>query len=398
MWKHFKETYLIKFWNPFYSILFLAVLSTYFFGITGKHWAVTGEFTRWGGGILELFGVDVKNWEYFHIIGFKGHWWERVDGIMLMMMFVGAFIATLFASRFHLTMPANKIRMIQALIGGIISGFGARLGMGCNLASFFTGIPQFSLHAWFFTFMSIIGIYTGIKIIQMPFLQSRAKLVKGAYKGQPQKNKDTFIWGVLLLIISLGTIVWLMQSDSFGEKKSVLGIAGLFGLAFGFVIAKGQVCFTSAFRDLFLLGRGMVAKAIVLGMFISTLGIFAFIMLGVHPKVTWVGLNVIIGGFLFGLGITLAGGCECGWLYRATRGQMQYIIVGVGNLIGSVILAYTWKFYDKALATSFPKINLLESFGNYGGLLINYTLLMVLLLIILLIEKRVQAKIRQGVF
>lgn len=398
MWKYFKETYLVKFWSPFFSILLLALLSTYFFGITGKHWAVTGEFTRWGGGILELFGIDVKSWVYFDVIGFKGHWWQRIDGVMLVAMFVGALIATLFASRFNFTLPTSKTRMIQVFIGGIISGFGARLGMGCNLASFFTGIPQFSLHAWFFTFMSILGIYVGTKVIQMPFLQSKAKLVKGAYISKPKEHKDTFIWGVVLLIVSLGVIVWLMQSDSFVGKKSVLGIASLFGLAFGFVIARGQVCFTSAFRDLFLLGRGMVAKAIVLGMFISTLGVFAFIMLGVHPKITWVGLNVIIGGFLFGFGITLAGGCECGWLYRAMRGQMQYVIVGIGNLVGSVLLAYTWKWYDKALATSFPKINLLESFGNYGGLLVNYALLMVLLLVVLLIEKRVQNKIKEGVF
>ena len=33
-------------------------------------------------------------------------------------------------------LPLNNIRIYQALIGGIIAGFGARLGMGCNLASF----------------------------------------------------------------------------------------------------------------------------------------------------------------------------------------------------------------------------------------------------------------------
>ncbi len=398
MWKNFKENYLIGYWNPLYSILFLALLSAYFFGITGTNWAITGEFTRWGGGILELFGANVRDWAYFNVIGFRGNWWERVGGVTLVAMFVGALIATLFASRFKLTMPVSKGRMIQAFIGGIISGFGARLGMGCNLASFFTGIPQFSLHAWLFTLMSILGIYLGIKIIQMPFLQSKAKLIKGAYPKKSQKHRDTFIWGVLLLLLSLGTIIWLMQSDQLGVKKSTLGIASLFGLLFGFVIAKGQICFTSAFRDLFLLGRGVVAKAIVLGMLISTFGVFAFIVLGVHPKITWVGFNILIGGFLFGLGITLAGGCECGWLYRSMRGQIQYMIVGVGNLVGAVLVAYTWDSYAKTLATSFPKINLLQVFGNYGGLLFNYALLMALLLLIFFIEKRVQAKIKQRVF
>lgn len=398
MWRHFKESYLLKLWNPFYAILLLALLSTYYFGITGKHWAVTGEFTRWGGGILEFFGVEVRSWEYFGVIGYKGSWWERVDGVMLVGMFVGALIATLLASRFNLTMPASKMRMTQALIGGIIAGFGARLGMGCNLASFFTGIPQFSFHAWVFTFMSILGIYVGTKVIQMPFLQSKATLQKGAFVSKPKEKRDTFVWGVALLVVSLGVVVWLMQGDSYGAKKSVLGIASLFGLAFGFIIARGQICFTSAFRDLFLLGRGMVAKAIVLGMFISTLGIFAFIILGLPPKITWVGLNVVFGGFLFGFGIVLAGGCECGWLYRAMRGQVQYAIVGVGNLIGSVLLAYSWDWYDEVLATSFPKINLLESFGNYGGLFVNYALLMVLLVVVFVIEKKEQERVKKGAF
>jgi len=53
------------------------------------------------------------------------------------------------ANNVKLRLPQRPIRVLQALVGGIIAGFGARLAMGCNLAAFFTGIPQFSLHAWF---------------------------------------------------------------------------------------------------------------------------------------------------------------------------------------------------------------------------------------------------------
>lgn len=395
MWKEFRQKYLIKFWNPFYSILFIGLLSAYYFGITGSAWAVTGEFTRWGGEILGLFGVDVRQWEYFQIIGLKGDVLTRKDGVMIIGMFLGALIASLFANNFKIRLPQNKTRVMQALIGGAIAGFGARLGMGCNLASFFTGIPQFSLHAWFFTIMSVVGVYVGTKVIKMPFLQSHAPLKKGAFSLQKKKDhsKLFLILGIIVSIFSIIFIVTLMQQDSFKPKLSVLGIATLFGLIFGFVIARAQICFTSAFRDLFLTGRGIIAKAIVLGMFISTIGVFAFIMLGVPPKIVWVGPNVVIGGFLFGFGIVVAGGCECGWMYRAMEGQMHYVLVGIGNLIGSVLLAYTWPLYSQTLAKSFPKINLLESFGNYGGLLINYILLILFLALIFIIEKRVKNQI-----
>lgn len=395
----FRRDYLVKFWNPLYSVLFIALLSAYYFGLTGSAWAVTGEFTRWAGEILALFGVQTKEWDYFKIIGLEGNIFTRKDGVMIIGMFLGALIATLWANGFKLRFPKSKTRILQALIGGIIAGFGARLGMGCNLASFFTGIPQFSLHAWFFTLMSVVGVWVGTKALMLPMLRSRATLQSGACAMTPRKDRSrfSFILGCVVCVLAFVWIVGLMGQDSYTPKVSKLGIATLLGLLFGFVIARAQICFTSAFRDLFLTGRALMAKAIVLGMFLSTLGVFGFIMLGVPPKIVWVGANVLIGGFLFGFGIVIAGGCECGWMYRAMEGQMHYVIVGIGNLIGSALLAYTWPLYSKALATSYPKINLLESFGNYGGLLANYILLGLFLGLIILIERKVRKNTLKGI-
>ena len=380
------------FFNPFYSILFIAVLSAYYFGITGSAWAVTGEFTRWGGEILGLFGIDTSSWEYFQIIGLKGSIFTRKDGIMIIGMFLGALIATLLSARFKLRIPSFKI-ILQALIGGIIAGFGARLGMGCNLASFFTGIPQFSLHAWIFTLLSIVGVYFGILVIQRQNLGIDMK--KGSFSPPKKHNLKpiSYALGILVLIFSVILSIYLMQSDSLIAPKSLLGIALFFGLVFGFVISRAQICFTSAFRDLFLTGRSITARAIVIGMMISTIGVFGFILLGVEPKIVWAGPNVAIGGLLFGFGIVIAGGCECGWMYRAMEGQIQYIIVGIGNIIGSVILALSWDSFSQPLAKAWPKINLLESFGAYGGLFINLGLLALFLGLIAWLEIRAKKKI-----
>ena len=49
-------------------------------------------------------------------------------------MFAGCIAAAFWGNNVKFRLPLNNIRIYQALIGGIIAGFGARLGMGCNLA------------------------------------------------------------------------------------------------------------------------------------------------------------------------------------------------------------------------------------------------------------------------
>lgn len=382
----------IKFYSPMPAIVALGILSAYYFGLTGTYWAVTGEFTRWGGHILQFLGVDTQSLGYFKIIGLSGTPLDRIDGVMIIGMFFGAFIAASFANNIKLRMPQSNIRIIQALLGGIIAGFGARIGMGCNLASFFTGIPQFSLHAWFFTIATIIGVYFGTKVVLLPIFRSNVTLQKVDSKKNLTKSSATLniFFGILACVFIVGFILYLIFYTQIpeGKKISILAIATIFGVAFGFIISRAQICFTSAFRDLFITGRGYMARAVIVGMIVSTIGVFSYIMLGIPPKIMWAAPSAIIGGLLFGFGIVIAGGCECGWMYRAVEGQMHYVIVGIGNIIGSTLVALTWDFYAPTLATNFPKINLLESFGNYGGLLANYVLLLLFLAFVLFLENK----------
>jgi len=385
---------LSRFWSPIPAVIALGVLSAYYFGITGIFWAVTGEFTRWGGHFLQMFNVDLSTWSYFQIMNMSGNIFTRVDGVMIIGMFAGCIAAAFWGNNVKFRLPVNRIRVAQALLGGIIAGFGARLGMGCNLASFFTGIPQFSFHAWVFTAFMIIGVYFGVKVALHPLLQSKIKMqqVSSAkpLEHNQEKVKNFFTLGTLVFIATILCSLYLI----FIANSPKLGIAMLFGSSFGIIIAKAQVCFTSAFRDIFTTGRSELAKAIVIGMVVATLGVFAFITLGQKAWILWAGPNIVIGGFLFGFGIVLAGGCECGWMYRAVEGQVHFWIVGVGNIIGATLLAFVWDDIGQALATSWPRINLLESFGNYGGLIVNYGLLLLFFVLILALEKRYLKKSR----
>jgi len=386
IWQQFKQDYLIKFWNPTAAVIAAGILSAYYFGLTGTYWAVTGEFTRWGGEILQSLGVNTEEWGYYKIISLEGTIFSRIDGLMILGMFAGCIAAALWANNIGIRMPQNRVRIVQALVGGALAGFGARLAMGCNLASLFTGIPQFSLHAWFFTITTAIGSYAGVKFTLLPMFRPPLKLKKGAgqvKQSDPNQAKRRFRIGMVIFFAWAIASIYVMQAVSIK-----LGFAMLCGLGFGLLIERAQICFTSAFRDLWATGRAYMGKAIIYGMLIGTLCVFSYIQLGMNPEIMWAGPNAVIGGLLFGFGIVLAGGCETGWMYRAMEGQVHFMWVGVGNVVGSTLLAYWWDDLAPVLALDYEKINLLKSFGPISGLLINYGLMIVCLVFIVWWEKR----------
>ncbi|WP_437888723.1 selenium metabolism membrane protein YedE/FdhT [Phytobacter sp. V91] len=380
-WQHFKQVFLIKFWSPIPAVIAAGILSTYYFGITGTFWAVTGEFTRWGGQLLQLAGVHTEEWGYFKLIHLEGTPLTRIDGMMIIGMFGGCFAAALWANNVKLRFPHSRKRIAQAIAGGIIAGFGARLAMGCNLAAFFTGIPQFSLHAWFFAIATAIGSWFGARFTLLPFFRIPVKLQKVSAASPLTQNADLarrrFRLGMLIFVGMLG---WALLT---AMNQPKLGLAMLFGVGFGLLIERAQICFTSAFRDMWITGRTVMAKAIIFGMAVSAIGIFSYVQLGVEAKIMWAGPNAVLGGLLFGFGIVLAGGCETGWMYRAVEGQVHFWWVGLGNVIGSTLLAYYWDGLAPALATSWDKVNLLNSFGPLGGLLLTYAMLIIALLLVI---------------
>ncbi len=384
----FRQRYLVRFWSPLPALVALGIASAYYFALTGTFWAVTGEFTRWGGHILSWFGYQPQEWSYFKLIGLQGTPLERIDGVMIVGMFVGALCTALWAGNVGLRWPTSKRRLLQGLLGGIVAGFGARLAMGCNLAAFFTGIPMFSLHAWAFMLATVGGAWVGVKICLLPFLRIPLKVASQASTLLPdaeqlaQRARGQWRLGVAVLVAGLAFAAWRF------DASLVLGMACLFGLLFGGLIERAQICFTSAARDLWTTGRTRAAYGILLGMAVASIGTFAAIGLGAAPKIFWMGPNAILGGLLFGIGIVVAGGCETGWMYRAMEGQVHFWVVGLGNVIGGTLVAVYWDELGGALALPYPKINLLASFGPGSGLLLTCVGLAVAMLLVGLNARR----------
>lgn len=339
----FYKKYLSSFYNNSAAVMILSLFCVLYFAIFGGVFAVTGEFTRIGGEILELFGMDLSSYSYYQKQNLNGTILTRVDGVMIIGMCFGCLMAAAFSNKIAFRKIASKTRFFQALIGGILAGFGARLAWGCNLANFFTGLPYFSLHTWVFAIFMCLGVYAAILLVKLPIFAPKAKMIKvssASLKIDENRQKKSFIFACILsFIFALVFILFLI----FAVKVN-LAIALLFGAIFGWLIQKGQICFTSCFRDLFLFKRANFAIALFFSMFIASFFVYALLNNGLNAKVLEISIGLCVGAFLFGFGIVFAGGCECGFFYRMLEGQSHFFVVGVGNILGTMLIALN---YDK---------------------------------------------------
>src|SRR5690606_13879722 len=133
-------------------------------------------FTRFGGHLLDMMGVDIARWAYFEMVKMEGMPWLRTDGWIVFGMLFGALITVLLGNQFKLRIPQQKRRLVQGFVGGAIAGFGARMALGCKLAAFFTGVPQFSFHSWIFMVFTAGGTDLGVEVVQTPWWRGRANL------------------------------------------------------------------------------------------------------------------------------------------------------------------------------------------------------------------------------
>lgn len=151
------------------SVLQIATLAS-----TGNPWGVSGVFANWGAWIYRALGGSVDKWYYFSSAGaqatlnngFLNHpgTWRNL-GII-----VGALFATLMASQFKIKKIKSKKQVIAATLGGLLMGYGARIGFGCNIGALYSGITSLSLSGWVFGFSMFFGAVAGSKLLVKYFM------------------------------------------------------------------------------------------------------------------------------------------------------------------------------------------------------------------------------------
>lgn len=114
----------------------------------------------------------------------------------------------------------------------------------------------------------------------------------------------------------------------------------LCGGLLGFVMQRGRFCLTGGFRDMFIAKDNRMFYALLIAIAVQSIGVYALIQLGLIQFTAgafpWIA--VIIGSFIFGIGIVLAGGCATGTWYRAGEGLIGSWIALFGYMLMSAIM------------------------------------------------------------
>ena len=127
---------------------------------------------------------------------------------------------------------------------------------------------------------------------------------------------------------------------------SVVGeifVAFIFGSIVGLLVQRSRFCNTAALRDAMLFKTFRNTKALLMAMMILTMGFTTFITIGEgNPMKFDVGLNQIVGLFLFGIGMVLAGACTVSTWVKTGEGNVGALWALLFTFIGMFLFSLLW--------------------------------------------------------
>jgi uncharacterized membrane protein YedE/YeeE len=137
--------------------------------LAGHHpWSVTFGFTVWGAKLAALAGFDFSNAEFWQWPGPKRALAESVlsdtSSLTDFGMILGAMAAAAATKPFARTAWPPMGSLLAAAVGGLLMGWGARIGFGCNIGAFLGGVASGSLHGWVWFGAALSGCMIGIRL------------------------------------------------------------------------------------------------------------------------------------------------------------------------------------------------------------------------------------------
>ena len=282
-----------------------------------RPWTVSNGVRNWGDWFFNQIGVIQMNVLPPTLF---------TSSVLCFGMIIGSLVAALLGRQFRVRMaPAREL--FKGLLGGVLMGIGASLAFGCNIGGFFSAISALSMAGVVMMFGLMVGAFVGLKLLiweieYLPATSWRVRQVpnRDDMSGVPSRAQP--ISGLLVLLLC---IIVIFTYDSF--DYSVSGGFLLFGLLVGIVMQRTRFCFVRAFRDPFMTGDAEATKAVALAVIISVTG-FTILKwtdlrswdVSVLPGF-WIGS--LMGGIIFGIGMSLSGGCASGTIWRAGEGQVK---------------------------------------------------------------------------
>ena len=304
-------------WPAWIGGILFGVLSIALF-VWEKPWSVADGVRNWGDWLLNA--VDVT--DAFII---EPHLYST--SVLNLGIIGGAFAAALLARQFRIR-GAPPWELFKGVVGGCLMGVGASLSFGCNIGGFFSATSALSLAGPAMMLGLMLGAIVGLKLLvwEVSYLEL-PQWMSGSASTGTTRSSDT--WRRLqplagLAVLGIGAALALLYDGlDYTTRAGLLG----FGLVIGIIMQRTRFCFVRAFREPFMTGHADATRAVALAVVISTLG---FTYLKWADFKDWevfvrdsFWLGSLLGGFIFGVGMSLAGGCASGALWRAGEGHVK---------------------------------------------------------------------------
>jgi uncharacterized membrane protein YedE/YeeE len=146
----------------------IGLLSIAVFVAGGHPWSVTFGYTVWGAKIASTLGIDLSQSAFWQWPGPRHALESSVltdtSSLTNFGMLFGAMAAAAASKPFAGTAWPPAKSLIAAGLGGLLMGWGARLGFGCNIGAFVGGVASGSLHGWIWFAAALGGSLIGIRL------------------------------------------------------------------------------------------------------------------------------------------------------------------------------------------------------------------------------------------
>lgn len=191
--------------------------------------------------------------------------------------------------------------------------------------------------------------------------------------------------GALAVLVS-GT---LLLGLAYGP---IQGALFLVGGALGISLYHAAFGFTSAWRVFIMDGRGRGLRVQMILLALTFVLFFPFLASGtlfgqeVKGFISPIATSVIVGAFMFGIGMQLGGGCASGTLFTAGGGNARMLVTLLFFIVGSLLGTVHFDWW--VALPSLPPVSLAKSFGAAGGIAISLALFAVIAALTIFVEKR----------
>ncbi|WP_446442705.1 YeeE/YedE family protein [Psychrobacter sp. 1176_08] len=202
-----------------------------------------------------------------------------------------------------------------------------------------------------------------------------------------------------LLVVGGALASFVMLIYLFGTQPMAQPLLFIIGLLLGYTLFHARFGFTSAFRRLMSVGNGqamrshMLMLAVAVSLFAPILAYGTTLFGGsVAGYVSPVGVSLLVGSFVFGIGMQLGGGCASGTLYAVGGGRSVMFITFIFFVIGATVGAYHLPFWTEEMP-SFAPFSLATStgLGYSGAWIVSLALFALIAWVTLIVEKKTKA-------